>query len=80
MKRPIENDVFESLVKGIMMTLQQKGVREIQAKEFGEIVMEALRSVDLVAYVRFASVYQSFQDLHSFQELLEQLSRKEVVS
>lgn len=79
-KRPIENDVFESLVKGIMMTLQQKGVREIQAKEFGDIVMEALRAVDLVAYVRFASVYQSFQDLQSFQELLEQLSRKEVVS
>lgn len=79
-KRPIENDVFESLVNGIMTTLQQKGVREIQAKEFGEIVMEALRGVDLVAYVRFASVYQSFQDLHSFQDLLEQLAQKEVVS
>ena len=79
-KRPIENDIFESLVNGIMTTLQQKGVREIQAKEFGEIVMEALRGVDLVAYVRFASVYQSFQDLHSFQDLLEQLAQKEVVS
>ena len=79
-KRPIENDVFESLVNGIMTTLQQKGVREIQAKEFGEIVMEALRGVDLVAYVRFASVYQSFQDLHSFQDLLEQLAQKEVIS
>ena len=76
-KRPISNDAFESLVQKIMHDVQLKSVREIEAKDFGEIVMSALKDVDLVAYVRFASVYKSFQDLIAFKDLLEQLVHNE---
>ena len=58
--------------------LQTMGEREIPSKLLGEMVMEALRKLDEVAYVRFASVYRSFQDVTEFQEeirRLEQMSR-----
>ena len=66
-KRPFSHEAFESLLQRIMMSVHQVGEREILGKNIGEMVMKELAKVDMVAYVRYASVYQSFQDLHSFQ-------------
>ena len=77
-KRPVSADELESAMTHLVHALQTMGEREIPSKLLGEMVMEALRKLDEVAYVRFASVYRSFQDVTEFQEeihRLEQMSR-----
>jgi transcriptional repressor NrdR len=66
-KRPVGVEEIEAAVTGIKHTLQAKGEREVKSRVVGELVMDALRTLDDVAYVRFASVYRSFQDLSEFQ-------------
>ena len=79
-KRPISARDQEGLVEEIEQLLHQKEEREISTREIGGIIMERLRELDPVAYVRFASVYRRFEDIGSFveevQSLLEQPSRK----
>lgn len=72
-KRPVESDAIEQVVNGIMKLAMTEGVREIQSSQIGEWLMDALRELDQVAYVRFASVYRSFQDVNAFREEVEKL-------
>lgn len=69
-KRPVSADEIEACVNQIKHDLRASGEREIQASNVGEFVMRALREVDGVAYVRFASVYRDFQDVSEFQEAI----------
>ena len=76
-KRPVSIDRLDSLVTEIEMELQNSLDREIPSSKIGELVMNKLKEVDEVAYVRFASVYRQFGDINSFmQELLGLLKDK----
>ncbi len=72
-KRPVSTDEIEAAVNQIKHSLQASGEREVKSRVVGELVMEALKELDHVAYVRFASVYRSFQDLSEFQQEIERL-------
>lgn len=74
-KRPISSERIEEIMNHVIRKARTSVEREIPSKQLGEWVMEELRHIDQVAYVRFASVYRSFQDLNEFREeirLLEQ--------
>jgi transcriptional repressor NrdR len=78
-KRPISTEMLEKTVEEIEKSLQEKGLKEIPSTVIGEEVMERLRKLDEVAYVRFASVYRSFRDINEFMsELKDILSNKEM--
>lgn len=72
-KRPVASDAIDMVVSQITKRLMAEGVREIPSHQLGEWVMEALKELDQVAYVRFASVYRSFQDVNAFREEIERL-------
>ena len=72
-KRPVPYDVLENMATEIEQVLQNKMEREIRSAEIGELVMERLKAVDEVAYVRFASVYRQFKDINTFMEELSKL-------
>ena len=72
-KRPVAGDAVEQAVARICHKLRVDGEREVPARAVGELVMEELRHLDEVAYVRFASVYRSFQDVEAFRETVEHL-------
>ncbi|GAB3377074.1 transcriptional regulator NrdR [Spongiibacter taiwanensis] len=73
-KRPVSVEDIEAEISGIKRALQATGEREIASRDVGELVMEALKALDHVAYVRFASVYRSFQDLDEFRAEIDRLS------
>lgn len=72
-KRPVSIEQIEAALQRIMHKLRASGEREIQSELVGEAVMEELKSLDQVAYVRFASVYRSFQDINAFREEIQRL-------
>ena len=72
-KRPISVDQIDSIVDQVESSIQHNYDREIPSEKIGEYTMEALKSVDEVAYVRFACVYRQFQDIHSFMDELKRL-------
>jgi transcriptional repressor NrdR len=72
-KRPVSSEKIEEIVAGIKHRLQTEGEQEVPARIVGEMVMDALQGVDEVAYVRFASVYRSFQDVTEFQDEIQRL-------
>ena len=72
-KRPVEADSIEEAVTRITHKLRTMGEREVPARLIGDMVMEELHALDEVAYVRFASVYRSFQDVTEFQEEIQRL-------
>ncbi|MGS2722814.1 transcriptional regulator NrdR [Porticoccus sp. GXU_MW_L64] len=72
-KRPVSTEQIEAALSHIMHVLQAAGEREVPSRVVGEKVMEQLRQLDEVAYVRFASVYRSFQDLNEFRAELDKL-------
>lgn len=72
-KRPVQSDAIDQVVNDLMKQAMTEGVREIPSSQIGEWLMEALRELDQVAYVRFASVYRSFQDVNAFREEVEKL-------
>ena len=74
-KRPVSVEAIESAVNHIKHILQSRGDREIPSREIGGLVMEELRKLDEVAFVRFASVYRDFQDVSEFREEIERLER-----
>lgn len=74
-KRPVESDAVEALISHIKLLMRATGDREIPASQLGEWVMESLKSIDQVAYVRFASVYRSFEDVNAFREEIERLEK-----
>jgi transcriptional repressor NrdR len=75
-KRPISVDTIEGIADTIERQLQEGGDREVTSQALGEAVMGALHDLDAVAYVRFASVYRSFRDVHEFMRELEDLIAK----
>ena len=75
-KRPVGNDAIDAAVAHISHKLRSLGEREVPARLIGELVMEELRHLDEVAYVRFASVYRSFQDVEAFHEEIARLKRR----
>src|ERR1700759_5642486 len=75
-KRPVGREAIEDAVARICHRLRSMGEREIPSRSIGEMVMEELRHLDEVGYVRFASVYRSFQDLDAFRAEIDQLKRK----
>ena len=75
-KRPVSLEVVESTINRIKHKLRATGEREIKTREVGEMVMEELRELDEVAYVRFASVYRSFQDVNEFREEIERMDKE----
>lgn len=75
-KRPVTQDKFKKLVNNIERDLQKKKKREITSREMGEVVMKQLKRFDKVAYIRFASVYRSFEDVKTFQKELARLLKK----
>lgn len=77
-KRPIPTDSIEAMVSRIEKKLRQFGEREVSSKVLGEIVMDELKQIDDVAYVRFASVYRDFQDIEAFKNALSTMDNKTV--
>lgn len=72
-KRPVPYSTLESMVGEIEQVLQNKMEREISSAEIGELVMERLKQIDDVSYVRFASVYRQFKDINTFISELSKL-------
>lgn len=72
-KRPVSPDAIDHALESVMRKLRQSGEREVPSRQVGEWVMEELRDLDHVAYVRFASIYLSFEDLNAFREEIERL-------
>jgi transcriptional repressor NrdR len=73
-KRPIEVDRVERMVNGIVRQLESQGDGDIPSERIGELVMEGLRGLDSVAYVRFASVYRNFREARDFNALIDELA------
>ncbi|KHO63503.1 MULTISPECIES: transcriptional regulator NrdR [Pseudomonas] len=75
-KRPVSVERLEESIAHIKHKLRASGEREVKALMVGELVMDELRKLDEIAYIRFASVYRRFQDLNEFREEIERLSRE----
>jgi transcriptional repressor NrdR len=73
-KRPVEPERVEQMVSKIVRELESLGENEVTSETIGETVMEHLRELDDVAYVRFASVYRNFREPKDFQQALDELS------
>ena len=72
-KRPISIEIIEEMISRVVMKVQKLGEREIPSRELGEIVMQELREIDEIAFVRYASVYRRFQDVEEFEKEIESL-------
>lgn len=73
-KRPVADERIERLVNGIVRQLESTGDSEIEAQRVGEMIMEGLRALDPVAYIRFASVYRDFREARDFETFVGGLS------
>jgi len=73
-KRPVEPERIDQMVSRIVRELESMGESEVSSETIGEIVMEYLRALDDVAYVRFASVYRNFREAKDFEAVLDELS------
>ena len=76
-KRPISVDKMEEIVTSIERAIHKKSDREVLSRLIGELVMERLKLLDDVAYVRFASVYRRFQDVSQFMKALNEILQRE---
>lgn len=74
-KRPVSTEQVDSAIERIEEKLLNLGVREIPSNRIGELVMRELKKLDKVAYVRFASVYRSFEDIDEFKTLVDEVRR-----
>ena len=75
-KRPVSTDQVEIAINHITRKLVASGESEVPSKQIGKLVMEELRKLDHVAYVRFASVYRSFEDVNAFREEIDKLEKQ----
>jgi transcriptional repressor NrdR len=73
-KRPVEPDRVDRMINGIVRRLESFGEAEITTEQIGGLVMDALASLDQVAYVRFASVYRDFREARDFEEFIGEMS------
>jgi transcriptional repressor NrdR len=76
-KRPVDHERVERMVSGVVRQLESRGEQEIPAEEIGLLVMDGLRQIDDVGYVRFASVYRDFREAKDFGEFIGGLSGEE---
>ena len=74
-KRPVPQEAIDHAVESVMRKLRASGEREVPSRQVGEWVMEELRDLDHVAYVRFASIYRSFEDVNAFRVEIERLEK-----
>ena len=74
-KRPVSEEQIDAAVRAIIHAVRIGAERELPSRRVGEFVMDELRKLDQVAYVRFASVYRSFEDVQAFREEIEKLER-----
>lgn len=79
-KRPVDPESIERMVSGIVRQLESRGEQDIPAEEIGLLVMDGLRNIDDVAYVRFASVYRDFREAKDFEAFLGELAADEAAS
>src|SRR6185369_579662 len=77
-KRPIDRERVERMVSGLVRQLESAGESEVASSTIGGLVMEALRGLDPVAYVRFASVYRDFREASDFQDVLSEIAGETV--
>ena len=75
-KRPIDNDTIEKVISKISRELEELGQSEIQSSTIGKKVMDALKELDKIAYIRFASVYTNFKEVQEFEEYIGELDGK----
>ena len=75
-KRPVDAEAVEAAINRIKHAIRATGEREVNSRMLGEWVINELRELDQVAYVRFASVYRSFEDINEFREEIERLERE----
>jgi transcriptional repressor NrdR len=75
-KRPVQEERIDRIVNSIVRKLESSGESDIASKQIGELVMETLKEVDDVAYVRFASVYRNFREAKDFEQFLGQLGER----
>ena len=73
-KRPVEQQRVETMITGIVRKLESRGDGEVTSQELGTLAMEALKDLDGVAYVRFASVYRDFRNARDFADVLDELA------
>ena len=76
-KRPVSLETIEGLVEDIAQELKNQLQREVTSDKIGEMVLHRLKKIDHVAYIRFASVYEDFNDIDSFLKLISELSEEE---
>ena len=74
-KRPVDGERVDRMVNGIVRQLESQGDSDIASDRIGELVMEGLRALDGVAYVRFASVYRNFRETRDFNMLIDELAK-----
>lgn len=74
-KRPVSLEQLEDVIRRIINRARGAGEREVRSQQLGEWIMDELRDLDQVAYVRFASVYRSFEDVNAFREEIERLQQ-----
>jgi transcriptional repressor NrdR len=77
-KRPVSAQAVDTAVQSIREKLLASGVREIGSGEIGELVMRELKKLDKIAYIRFASVYKSFEDVAEFQDAIQEVGPEEL--
>ncbi|MEY3552843.1 MAG: hypothetical protein RL735_1191 [Pseudomonadota bacterium] len=73
-KRPVDPERVERMVNGIVRQLESQGDADVQSEHIGELVMEGLRALDSIAYVRFASVYKNFREASDFSTIIDELA------
>ena len=76
-KRPVPYEKIDSLVREVENAVQSAGENEVPSSRIGEMIMEGLKKIDEVAYVRFASVYRRFQDINTFMDELKTLLKEQ---
>ncbi len=74
-KRPVDGERIDRMVSGIVRQLESSGEANVTSHQIGEMVMGALRELDAVGYVRFASVYRDFREVSDFQDVLGEIGR-----
>jgi transcriptional repressor NrdR len=77
-KRPITDDQFKKLLNSIELELQRLKKNEVTSQQIGQIIMKCLKKVDQVAYIRYASVYESFKDAQDFKKELNNLLKNKI--
>lgn len=75
-KRQVDSERVERLINGVVRQLESQGEGEVSSEDIGELVMEGLKSLDDIAYVRFASVYKNFREAREFGTLIHELETK----